>query len=101
MLCGMMRETIRKAVPVTDDELALLVASRTEGSAANAAAIELLGPDAVRSEAAILHGVLALGLSVVKDRITDRDYAALSAAQDDEDHAYQAALRRCRRDTKD
>jgi hypothetical protein len=97
----MTTETIRKTVPITADELAMLDASRTEGSDAYAAVTELLGPDATRSEAATLHGVLALGLSVIQDRIAEHGYAALAAAQDDEDRAYQAAMRRRRRDTED
>jgi hypothetical protein len=97
----MTTETIRKTVPITADELAILDASRTEGSAAYQAVTELLGPDATRSEAATLHGALALGLSVIQERIADHGYAALAAAQDDEDRAYHAAMRNRRRDTKD
>lgn len=97
----MTTETIRKTVPITAEELAILDASRTAGSAAHSAMIELLGPDATRSEAAILHGALALGLAVIQERIAEHGYTALAAAQDDEDRAYHAAMRNRRRDAKD
>lgn len=97
----MTSETIRKTVPISPAELAILDASRIKGSPANVALIDLLGPDATRSEAATLHGALSLGLAVIQERIADHGYAALAAAQDDEDRAYHAAMRNRRRDAKD
>ncbi|HEV2639713.1 MAG TPA: hypothetical protein VGX23_31565 [Actinocrinis sp.] len=97
----MTTETIRKTVPITPDEQAILDESRTKGSAAYQALTDLLGPEAARSEAATLHGALTLGLSVIRERMADQGYTALAAAQDDEDRAYHAAMRNRRRDTKD
>jgi hypothetical protein len=97
----MSTETIRKSVPLTADEAALVNAARTEGSAAHDALIELLGPDATRSEAATLQALVHLGVTVVRERARDHGYAALAAAQTDEDRAFHAAMRRRPRGVED
>lgn len=94
----MSTDAIRKSVPLTPDEAALLSDARTEGSATHGALIELLGPDATRSEAATLQALIHLGAAVVKERAMDRGYAALAAMRDDEDRAYEAAMRKRVRD---
>lgn len=96
----MTAETIRKSVPLTPDEAALVSDARTEGSATHDALTELLGPDATRSEAATLQALVHLGATVVKERAMDHGYAALAAMRDDEDRAYEAAMRKRVRDTE-
>jgi Zn-dependent M32 family carboxypeptidase len=90
----MTTEAIRKTVPLTQDEAELLEAARIEGTAAHEALIELLGPGVTKSEAATLHAALQLGLDALKDRISERGYAALAAAQTDEDKAFHEAMRK-------
>jgi hypothetical protein len=94
-------ETIRKSVPLTPDEQAALTQARTDGTPVHDALTELAGPDATRSEAATLQALLHLGLTAVKERVQDHGYAALAAMQDDEDRAYEAAMRKRVRDTED
>ncbi len=97
----MTSDTIRKTVPLNPEELALLEASRSQGSPAHQALTELLGPAAAKSEASVLHAAVSLGLSVIQERVADHGYAALAAAQDDEDRAYHKAMRARRRPTED
>lgn len=97
----MKTEAIRKTVPITPEELAILDATRSEGSPAHEALTELLGPAATRSEAAALHGALSLGLSLISERIAEHGYAALAAAQTDEDREFHAIMRQRRRGGKD
>lgn len=94
----MSTETIRKSVPLTPDELDALNAARTEGTTEHDALTELAGPGATRSEAATLAALLALGIGAVRERAMDHGYAALAAEQDDEDRAYEAAMRKRVRD---
>jgi hypothetical protein len=97
----MTMETIRKSVPLTPGELAAIAAARTEGTAEHDALLELAGTGADRSEATALQALVALGLAAVKDRVQERGYAALASSQDDEDRAYQAAMRRRSRGSQD
>ena len=97
----MKTEAIRKTVPITPEELAILDATRSEGSPAHEALTELLGPAATRSEAAALHGALSLGLSLISERIAEHGYTALAASQDAEDRAFHAAMRNRRREPKE
>jgi len=97
----MTMETIRKSVPLTPDELAAIDAARTGGTTEHDALLELAGSGVDRSEATALQALVALGLAAVKDRVQERGYAALAAAQDDEDRAYRAAMRRRPRGSED
>lgn len=96
---------IRKSVPLTPDELALLDAARTDGTPTHEALTELLAANpalrelAATSESAILHALIQLGIGAVRERAMEHGYAALAAAQDDEDRAYHAAMRRRPRGT--
>ncbi len=84
--------TTRKAVPLTSDEISAVNAARTSGALA-----ELAGESAGRSESSALHALVVLGLQTVKEHRSMEGYAALAAAQDDEDRAYGAAIRGRRR----
>ena len=97
----MSAETTRKSVPLTKDELAALEAARTNGTPVNDALTELVGPEAVRSEATTLQALIHLGFNVVKERAMDHGYAALAASQNQEDRDYEAAMRRRVRDNED
>lgn len=94
----MSTDTSRKSVPLTGEELATVEAARTQGSPANQALIELVGPAAIRSETATIQALVQLGANVVKERAMDHGYAALAAMRDDEDRAYEAAMRKRVRD---
>lgn len=94
----MSTEAIRKSVPLSPDELDALNAARTEGTTEHDALTELAGPAATRSEATTLAALLALGFTVVRDKANENGYAALAAEQDDEDRAYEAAMRKRVRD---
>jgi hypothetical protein len=91
-------EMHRKAVPLTQEELATLGAARTEGTALHGALVDYAGGGAVRSEASALHAVVALGLAELAERALARGYARLAAETDDEDRAYRTAMRRRSRD---
>lgn len=82
----------RKAVPLTDEELAAVERAR-----AGAALTALAGAESTRSQAAALHALVALGLQRVRDHDLATGYAALAATRDDEDRAYAAAIRGRRR----
>jgi hypothetical protein len=84
--------TTRKAVPLTPDEISAVDAARTSG-----VLTELAGESAGRSESSALHALVMLGLQTVKEHRRVEGYAALAAAQDDEDRAYGAAIRGRRR----
>lgn len=96
-----MNTDTRKTIPLAGAELATVEAARTKGSPANEALIELVGPAAIRSEAATIQALVQLGANVVRERAMDRGYAALANMQDDEDQAYRAAMRRRPRGTED
>lgn len=97
----MKTEATRKTVPLTAEELAIIEASRDQGSPAYDALVELVGPAATRSEAAALHGALSLGLGLIRERVAEHGYAALAAAQTDEDREFHAIMRQRRRGGKD
>lgn len=84
--------TTRKAVPLSEDEVTAI-----EHARAGSALAELAGQGAVRSEASALHALVMLGLAQVKEHSRIEGYAALAAAQDDEDRAYAEAVRSTRR----
>jgi hypothetical protein len=92
---GVSTETIRKTVPLSAGEVAELEAARTDGTVEHAALTELAGD--ARSESAVLHALVALGIRSVQERVLEKGYAALAASQDEEDEAYHAAMRGRRR----
>jgi hypothetical protein len=97
----MKTDATRRNVPIDPDELAIVEAARDQGSPAYQALVELVGPVAVRSEAATLHAALSLGLGVIKERVAEHGYAALAASQTDEDREFHAIMRQRRRGGKD
>lgn len=84
--------TARKAVPLNSQEILAVDGVRT-----SSALTELAGEGAGKSEATTLHALVLLGLERVREVETVHGYAALAAAQDEEDHAYAAAMRGRRR----
>lgn len=88
--------SIRKAVPLSAAELAEIEHARSTGLLQAVA-----GQEAARSEAAALHALLRLGLERLRERGAEVGYAALAAAQDEEDAAFHAALRGRRRGDTD
>ncbi|WP_127936839.1 hypothetical protein [Nonomuraea polychroma] len=86
----------RTPVPLTDQDRELLEAIRTPGSAENMAiqhlAGQTLGPDT--STAAALHTLVDVARKAVLEEVMVTGYAALAAAQDNEDRAFRRAARR-------
>lgn len=87
----------RKSVTLTPAELELIELAREAGTSWNEALVRLRGPDATRSEAATLHALIGLALTKLGDEVAMRDYEQLAASRDDEDEAFDTALRQRRR----
>jgi len=86
---------IRKSVPLTPEDQAHLDRIRDPGSPEHEALSQLSGillsDDA--SEAETLHALLAAGRAAVTERVMIGGYAALAAAEDDEDRTVRRAMR--------
>ncbi|MFG1702780.1 hypothetical protein ACFLIM_06275 [Nonomuraea sp. M3C6] len=86
----------RTPVPLTEEDKELLEAIRTPGTPENAAVQHLagqaLGPET--SAAAALHALVDVARKAVLEEVMVTGYAALAAAQDDEDRAFSRAARR-------
>lgn len=87
----------RKSVTLTPAELELIELAREAGTPWNEALIRLQGRDATRSEAATLHALIGLALTKLGDEVALKDYELLAASRDEEDEAFDAALRHRRR----
>lgn len=85
----------RLPVPLTDEDRDLLEALRTPGTPENAAIERLVEHSFGRntSAAAALHALVEVGRKAVVEEVMLTGYAALAAAQDDEDRAYNRAAR--------
>lgn len=90
-------DAIRKTVPLTADELAVLDAVRTAGTTEHEVLLDLAGAGAGRSEAAALHALLSLGIAALEDRVAEHGYRELAATRTDEDRAFHDAMRSRRR----
>jgi len=84
----------RKSVTLTQAELELIELARETGTPWNEALVRLRGQEATRSEAATLHALIGLALTKLGDEVALRDYELLAASRDDEDEAFDAAMRR-------
>lgn len=82
---------------LTPAELELIELAREAGTSWNEALVRLRGAEATRSEAATLHALIGLALAKLGDEVAMRDYEQLAASRDEEDEAFDAALRRRRR----
>lgn len=87
----------RKALPMTERDLADLAMLRSEESPQRRALRELSGGELGMSEAAVLHALIEVGLRAVKEAARDEGYAALAASRTPEDVAELRALRERRR----
>jgi hypothetical protein len=87
----------RKSVTLTPAELELIELAREAGTSWNDALVRLRGPESTRSEAATLHALIGLALAKLGDEVAMRDYEQLAASRNDEDEAFDAALRHRRR----
>jgi hypothetical protein len=94
----MSETTIRKTVPLTGQEAALVERARTHGTPQHEALIRLVGSDVPRSDAATLHALLAFALNALGEQIALDDYEQLAASRDTEDEGYERAMRRRVRD---
>lgn len=88
----------RKSVPITPQDVRDLELLRDEASPLARSFAELAGGSLPDSEAAVLHGLLALGLERVRQAAEEAGYAALaqSYATDPAERAERAAGRRHR-----
>jgi hypothetical protein len=85
----------RENIPIDEDDLNLINAIRTPGTPEHQAAEELLGVDPDRdSKATILARVLHEGVQTVRERALAVGYVAYAAAYDEEDRAFDDAMRR-------
>lgn len=87
--------TVRKSIPLTAEDQAQLDRLRTPGTPEHEALVQISGvpiPDNA-SEAETLHALLAAGQAAVIERVMLTGYAALAAAQDDEDRSARRAMR--------
>jgi hypothetical protein len=94
-------DAIRKTVPLTAGELAILDAARTAGTTEHQALLDLAGAGADKSEAAALRALLSLGIATLEDRVAEQGYRELAAVQTEEDRAFHEAMRSRRRRTGD
>lgn len=86
---------LRKSVPLTAEDRAHLDRLRTPGTPEHEALSEVAGillPDDA-SEAETLHALLTAGRVAVAERVMVSGYAALAAAEDEEDRAARRAMR--------
>lgn len=86
---------VRKSVPLTAEDQAHLDRLRTPGSPEREALSQVAGillPDDA-SEAEALHALIAAGCAAITERAMLTGYAALAAAQDDEDRSVRRAMR--------
>lgn len=94
-----MTETqLRKTVPLTSREAALVERARTAGTPQHQALTRLVGAEVASSEAATLHALVAFGLTALGEQIALDDYEQLAASRDDEDAEYEQTMRRRVRD---
>jgi hypothetical protein len=91
-------DIVRKTVPLSSQEAALIEHARTSGTPLHRALVELGGESATRSEAATLHALVSFALTALREQAALHDYEQLAAARDEEDAAYATAMRRRVRD---
>ncbi len=86
---------VRKSVPLTEEDQAYLERLREPETPEHEALAQatgiLLADDA--SEAETLHALLTAGRMAVTERVMVSGYAALAAAEDDEDRETRRAMR--------
>jgi hypothetical protein len=86
---------VRKSIPLTAEDQAHLDRLRTPGTPEHEALSQVAGillPENA-SEAETLHALLTAGRAAVTERVMLTGYAALAAAQDDEDRSARRAMR--------
>ncbi|MGW6862552.1 hypothetical protein [Streptomyces xanthophaeus] len=85
----------RKSVPLDALVEESLIRLRRHGSPENRALCQVTGISVAddTSDAEILRALLNAGRVAVQEKVLENGYAALAAAQDDEDRAYAAAVR--------
>lgn len=89
------KDVRRKSVPLTGDDQAILDRLRTPGTAEHEALGDVTGMPLSdeASEAETLHALLTVGFMAVTERAMLRGYAALAAAQDEDDAGDRRAMR--------
>jgi hypothetical protein len=98
------RKTLsRKTVPVTAEDTRTVDRVREPHSAHRAALAELLGVElsANPSEAEVLQALVEAGRMALEQQVMVTGYAALAAAQDEEDREYELAMRGRRRGARE
>jgi hypothetical protein len=94
MICSMTEAVVRKTVPLTAREAALVDRARSQGTPHHEALVRLVGGDIGSSEAATLHALLAFALSALAEQIALDDYEQLAASRDADDQEYARTMRR-------
>ena len=89
---------VRKTVPLTTTEAALVDRARSGGTPQHTALVRLVGAEVSGSEAATLHALVAFALNALGEQIALDDYERLAVARDSEDELHERTMRRRRRD---
>ncbi|MDR1187614.1 MAG: hypothetical protein LBK95_09180 [Bifidobacteriaceae bacterium] len=89
-----MIETVRKSVPLTPSQVALVERVREPGSPERAAIEGVVGPVVgTLSEARALSELIEVALKVLREVRLEQGYAALACASDQGDEAHARAVR--------
>lgn len=88
-----MATTVRKSVPLTEEDLADLSTLRAPDTPEHAALDALLPVGDSPSEALVLLALLRLGRQRVQEAVLERGYADLASTETDDDRAAKRALR--------
>src|SRR5947208_1838787 len=88
----------RKTVPLAPHEAAFIERARRAGTPQHEALVRLVGEGATKSEAATMHALVSFALTALGEQVALYDYEQLAASRDDEDAAYESAMRRRARD---
>ena len=94
----MAEATVRKTVPLTSEEAALVERARVAGTPQHEALVQLAGRDVASSEAATLHALVTFGLTALGEQVALHDYEQLATSRNNEDREYERIMRRRVRD---
>jgi hypothetical protein len=84
---------VRKTVPLSAPEAALVERARTAGTPQHDALVRLVGGEVPGSEAATLHALIGVALTALGEQIALADYAELAASRDSEDEEHETLMR--------
>jgi hypothetical protein len=92
-ICGMTDTILRKTVPLSGPEAALVERARTAGTPQHDALVRLVGGEVPASEAATLHALIGVALTALGEQIALADYEQLAESRDAEDDEHESLMR--------